>query len=77
MTHSKHTAGPWTHYVIAQYAYATYERGDIISRHKSYEAAARAIKGNSFARIAHREDFDAMGYPAISQNGVILMQEGK
>lgn len=42
----------WKYCVYAQYSYAQYERGEVISRHKSYEAANKAAKGNSFAAIS-------------------------
>ena len=42
--------------VIAQYAYADKERGDIISQHRTRQAAERAARNNSFAAIRNVRD---------------------
>lgn len=45
--------------VVVQYAYANHKRGDIISQHRSYEAAERAAKRNSFVCIRFADDVRA------------------
>ena len=37
----------YTHYVVAAYAYADKERGEVISRHKTYEGAQQKAKGST------------------------------
>jgi len=43
--------------VIAQYAYADFARGDIISQHKTRKAAEKAAKNNSFVAIRESAEY--------------------
>ena len=45
-----------THLVVVQYAYANYDKGDVISQHKSYELARKAAGDNSHVRVVDVDD---------------------